>query len=214
MRRQKHLHQFEVVETAEELSLGNQSLLILLVVEFQLCNLFDGDVALGDTLVAILPEVLYSITQVDGVAGKHGCCSIFTRVLCGVTHPAIIGGNVAEVVEFVNLPPVITCDEVVATGNLLFTFFLGGEVVLHILLTADRLLKEVGARCQAHSQGRSQGQTYDISFHNLVSYFNDYIYYNNVYSLRLEAHVQTEEEGTWVRITCVVDTCLCYTFTH
>ena len=57
-------------------------------------------------------------------------------------------------------------------------------------------------------------QTYDISFHNLVSYFNDYIYYNNVYSLRLEAHVQTEEEGTWVRITCVVDTCLCYTFTH
>jgi hypothetical protein len=90
-----------------------------------------------------LPEVLAGNACLCGVAGVMGKVQIVAGVLCGVAHPHIVGTHIGGVIELINLPPVVIGQALVATCDLFGAFFLGGEVVGHILLAKDWLFEEI-----------------------------------------------------------------------
>ena len=160
------LYQIEVLKGAQKLCLGDIALLERLVVELHTRDAFDGDVALENAFVAILPEVLTAVSGADGVTRVVSQVKIIARILSRVTHPFVVGAHITCNVELVYLPPVVVGHTLIAARHLLGTFILRREIVFHVLLTTDRLFEEIGAATDSKRQCSRHGQTQNILFHS------------------------------------------------
>ena len=139
--------QLEIIVTAEEAGLSHE----VGTRGWRHNNIFiaeslDCNIAVKDGLVAILVEVARGAVLLTVWHVLHECAVV--AVLSGVAHPGVIGAHLDLEPGVVDLPPVVACDPVVQTVDIVLTFLLGGEIVIAVLLATRRFVQEVVAGAQ------------------------------------------------------------------